>query len=368
MVVLNGRDDAARRELEMNGNHELDSAIAPHLRVPRSNTARLRSMGYRPDFDSFTSRLASSVEQVTIAYFGAQSVDGDNPAALASIQDLGRSMTLANGPIHSDRALWVDDWGFTNRFIVAYWTDGYAFDEWFAVDGAAWTAETHFMDGVGFFTEVVRPTVDRLETIFTSNAHPEGLANLAESMSEPFIEAGYWGSMRDRLPITQTDPVAGAGTPSGTSSGARVVIAPQHNLALIRSGQDFSETAGPERAFFLEEIEPTLRAGMDFLRDEGRSFGCYANRYMDVVDENEEFVEKRFAVSLWSDLSGLELWAKSHPTHSKIFASAMRHMAEFGSTAELHLYHEVMVVERQHQWFEYLNCHDKTGLLGVDAT
>jgi aldoxime dehydratase len=107
---------------------------------------------------------------------------------------------------------------------------------------------------------------------------------------------------------------------------------------------------------------------MDFLRDEGRSFGCYANRYMDVVDENEEFVEKRFAVSLWSDLSGLELWAKSHPTHAKIFASAMRHMAEFGSTAELHLYHEVMVVERQHQWFEYLNCHDKTGLLGVDAT
>ena len=41
----------------------------------------------------------------------------------------------------------------------------------------------------------------------------------------------------------------------------------------------------------------------------------------------------------------------------------MRHMAKFGATADLRLYHEVMVVERDHQRFEYLNCHEGTGLL-----
>jgi aldoxime dehydratase len=36
---------------------------------------------------------------------------------------------------------------------------------------------------------------------------------------------------------------------------------------------------------YLDEVEPVLRAGMDFLRDEGRTIGCYANRYMRVIDD-----------------------------------------------------------------------------------
>ena len=35
---------------------------------------------------------------------------------------------------------------------------------------------------------------------------------------------------------------------------------------------------------YLRDVEPVLRAGMDFLRDEGLKIGCYANRYMPVVD------------------------------------------------------------------------------------
>ena len=349
----------------MDATRKLESAIAADLRVTRTNPARCRSESYRPEFDSFTVRLASSVEQLTIAYFGAQSAERGNPAAAAAIGELNAAMTELHGPIHRDRAIWVDDFGFTNRFLVAYWTEQTDFDNWFRRRGAAWTADQHLVEGVGFFAEIVRPTVDRLETIFTSPSHPEGVANLAETMSGPIVESGYWGAMRDRLPITQTDPVSGSGVPKGISSGARVVIAGQDNLALIRSGQDYSETTGPERDFFLNEIEPTLRAGMDFLRDNGRAIGCFANRYLDVVDEQERFIEKRSAISLWNDLASLEGWAKSHPTHATIFRAAMRHMAKFGSTAALRLYHEVAVVERGHQWFEYLNCHAGTGLLRV---
>jgi aldoxime dehydratase len=352
----------------MDATRRLDSAIAPDRRVTRTNAARRRSETYRPEFDSFTVRLARSVEQLTIAYFGAQSSERGNVAAVAAIGELNAAMTEVHGPIHRDRAIWVDDRGFTNRFLVAYWIEQTDFDDWFRARGAAWTAGQHLVDGVGFFAEIVRPTVDRLETIFTSPSHPEGVSNLAETMSEPIVESGYWGAMRDRLPITQTDPVGGSGVPTGSSSGARVVIAPQNNLALIRSGQDYSETVGPERDFFLNEIEPTLRAGMDFLRDDGRAIGCFTNRYMDVVDEQEGLVEKRFAMSLWNDLASLEEWAKSHPTHAKIFQAAMRHMTKFGATADLHLYHEVMVVERGHQWFEYLNCHEGTGLLRLGVT
>lgn len=29
---------------------------------------------------------------------------------------------------------------------------------------------------------------------------------------------------------------------------------------------------------YLQDVEPVLREGMEFLRDQGNSIGCYANR------------------------------------------------------------------------------------------
>lgn len=49
------------------------------------------------------------------------------------------------------------------------------------------------------------------------------------------------------------------------------------NIALIRSGQDWKDAESEERSLYLEEILPTLQQGMDFLRDNGESVGCYSN-------------------------------------------------------------------------------------------
>jgi aldoxime dehydratase len=338
----------------------IDSAIAPHLRRTRTNPRRMRSADYRPEFESFTSRLAESVTSLTIGYFGVQSLDsGETSGAADELEEL---LDRECGPVRRDRARFVDQLGYATRIVIAYWDVPGDFEKWYGDDGFLWTSPDRLRDGVGFFTEVVRPTVDRLETIFTSPSKREGLADLADAM-EPFVEHGYWGSMRDRLPITQIDPVVADGKPEIVAAGKLTVIQPQENLCLIRSGQDFSETTGGERAFYLDEIEPTLRAGMDFLRDDGLSVGCFANRYLDVIDESGRFLDKRFAMSWWNDMSDLEGWSKSHPTHARIFEAAMRHMTEFGTAAKLHLYHEVVVVDRDQQIFEYLNCHHLTGLL-----
>ena len=39
---------------------------------------------------------------------------------------------------------------------------------------------------------------------------------------------------------------------------------------------------------YLDDVEPVLREGMDFLRDDGRSIGCFANRYMTVLDRRRQ--------------------------------------------------------------------------------
>jgi aldoxime dehydratase len=338
----------------------LESGVAPHLRRARTNPAQMRSADYVPEFESFTGRLAEKITALTIAYFGVQSVDSD--AARSAAHELDHLVDVDGGPVHHDRARFTDQLGYSTYIVICYWDDQSRFDAWYEDHGCEWTSTDHSTAGLGFFTEIVRPSVDRLETIFTSQTRREGLATLANSM-EPFVEHGYWGSMRDRLPITQVDPVKGEGRPRAAENGGLRVVVPQGNMCLIRSGQDYRETTGAERTFFLEDIEPSLRAGMDFLRDDGLAVGCFSNRYMDVIDDEDRFVEKRFAMSWWNDLADLETWSKSHPTHARIFDSAMRHITEFGAEADLHLYHEVVVADRAQQLFEYLDCHDLTGLL-----
>ncbi len=108
---------------------------------------------------------------------------------------------------------------------------------------------------------------------------------------------------------------------------------------------------------------PILRAGMDFLRDEGVAIGCFANRYMTIVDRDGKPTEKSYGMSWWKSLAALERWSESHPTHVRIFGAAMQYLSKLGPAAKLRLYHEVTVAKAADQFFEYRNCHGKTGML-----
>ncbi len=68
-------------------------------------------------------------------------------------------------------------------------------------------------------------------------------------------------------------------------------------------------------------------------------------------------------MSWWKSLAALERWAESHPTHVAIFGAAMKVLSTLGPAAKLKLYHEVTVLRADEQRFEYLNCHEGTGLL-----
>jgi aldoxime dehydratase len=182
-------------------------------------------------------------------------------------------------------------------------------------------------------------------------------------MSGLVQEHAYWGGARDRIPLSQTDALAPAGMPRVVVDGARRRVVPQHNLCLIRSGQDWADTEAGERHMYEHDVEPVLRAGMDFLRDDGLAIGCYANRYMRVIDADGTPIEKSFGMGWWKSLADLEKWAESHPTHVAIFGAAMKYLLALGPAARLRLYHEVTVAAADEQFFEYLNCHDRTGML-----
>ena len=334
----------------------MESAIPSHLQTARSRHRRVPD-DYAPPYPSFVARHKPAVSRVIMAYFGVQYRGEPTSAATDALAQIAARFAAANGPSHWDRAEYVDQAGFTNVVSVAYWDDAARFDTWFSPAREAWTGAAAAGTGVGRFIEVLRPHVERYETLFSSLGRPEGVAVLAEAMSGEVQEHAYWGGMRDRIPLSQTSEMAPGGEPHAIRDGARIRIVAPDNLCLIRSGQDWSDTEASERKMYIEDVEPVLREGMDFLRDEGLRIGCYANRYMRIVDANGRPTEKSYGQSWWKSLAALERWAESHPTHVRIFGAAMKYLSTLGPNARLRLYHEVTVAAADEQFFEYLDCH-----------
>jgi aldoxime dehydratase len=337
----------------------LESAIPSHLRCPRSRQRRVPD-DYVPPYPSFVARHASSVTRVVMAYFGIQ-YGSDVGAAEPALAHITQAFAAADGPGHWDRARWTDATGAGSLVCAAYWDDTARFDAWFSVHGAAWTRTAR--PGVGTFTEVLRPSVERYETLFSAPDQAEGIAALAHGMSEAVMEHAYWGGARDRIPASQTDAMQPRGAPTVLRDAARVTVKAHDHLCLIRSGQDWGDTDADERVMYVGDVEPTLRAGMDFLRDDGLAIGCIANRYMVVEDAAGRPTDKSYGMSWWKSLAALERWAESHPSHVAIFGAAMKYLSALGPTAKLKFYHEVTVALADEQFFEYLNCSEGTGLL-----
>jgi aldoxime dehydratase len=341
----------------------MESAIPPHLRTERSRHRRVPD-DYSPPYPSFVARFKPAVSHVVMAYFGVQYRHEAPIAAAEALSRIAERFAAVRGPAHWDRAAYHDQAGFSNVVSIGYWDDVARFDAWFEAAREGWTGSAAAR-GVGTFIEVLRPRVERYETLFSSLGRPEGVAVIAADMSGEVQEHAYWGGMRDRIPLSQTSEMAPGGKPSLVRDGARQRVIAHDNVCLIRSGQDWSDTEANERKMYLDDVEPVLREGMDFLRDEGLAIGCYANRYMRVVGSDGTPIEKSYGQSWWRSLAALERWAESHPTHVKIFGAAMKYLSTLGPSARLRLYHEVTVAAADEQLFEYLNCHPATGMLAA---
>ncbi|ORY04977.1 aldoxime dehydratase [Clohesyomyces aquaticus] len=270
----------------------------------------------------------------------------------------------------------VDKRGAFNIAVLAYWPNKESHASWEAGSGfgAWWESPEREAEGHGWFYEVLRPTVDRFETIFSNYEHPEGAANMQEKISEEIAEHGYWGSMRDRLAVAQNDKLEGQNwesaderspEDSGGNKPKRVSVPGKKNLCVIRSGQDWSDTLPEERKLYLETMHPVLIQGMNFLRDEGRKIGCYDMNLWDVVDSKtyDTNRERTFGLGYFDDLVSLEYWSKSHKTHVDIFGGFLVYAKKLDNVISLRLFHEVYVLQAGQQSFEYIGCHAKTGML-----
>lgn len=347
----------------------MESAIADHLKCPRTRHRRVED-DYTPPYPVWSARAPVAVKQVVMGYFGVQSRGAAlQGRACAALMKIARDFALPDGPGHHDLAHYVDADGFDNMVAIAYWHDAAAYARWCATPevDAWWRSEERLSEGLGYFREIASPRVEHFETMFNTPDRFEGVGVVMGELSGELQEHGYWGSMRDRIALSQTDAMAPSGTRAviaGTPApGQRVRVAGHENIAMIRSGQEWTETTGQERTLYLDDMEPVLREGMDFLRDQGLGIGCYSNRYMHHLDAQGAPLQKSFGLSYWRSLADMERWAESHPTHVAIFGSFMRYVQALNFQLQLRVYHEVSVLKADEQSYEYINCHARSGLM-----
>lgn len=346
----------------------MESAIPQHLQKNRTCPKNLVDSNYLPPFPAWTTRFDTTSDQFTVVYFGIQSkqlIDYEKNRLVTQYFE------GENQPNYWVPAIFVDAQNYHHLVITAYWSIQSSFDEWYTHSSFKewWQDIDRESESDGYFLEIYYPKITEFETIFSNAKTKEGIAHLSHGMSDEIQEHAYYGSMRDRLPKAQyeelnADQKNTISSMQLTNDSKRVIIKGQHNLSIIRSGQDWEETKDHERTLYLKEVEPILHQGMDFLAKDGRQEGCLSCRYMTVIDlKTGEKLNKTFGLAHFCDLKHLERWAKSHPTHVKIFGSFMKYVKDMNFDIQLKLFHEVMSLPSKSQYFEYISCHPKTGLL-----
>lgn len=340
----------------------LEPAIPEHLREKRTQPLK-GEKGFQPKNVSYSARFNPEVTDLAICYFGVQSLpDVGTDDVVEKIRSCVGNKS--SGCKFIDQASFIDHRGYNTVILAAYWRDKAEFKAWTQSQPEGWWYDDLSEGGpIGVFCEAYTPDVKDLETSF-SHKVPEGVAHLADKFSGPTDSHEYWGSAHDRIPRGQTEDLTPEGKPRRVDLGSGLIrVLPHCNLAFIRSGQDWGDTEGKERKYYLSGIKPALDKGMKEIETEGLSMGCYFNR---VLWLNCGSGEKTYSLSAWHSMAELLKWARDNKNHKAIFASrTSEYKKALGDkeNSDIKLYHEVLVVGMEDQEFLYFNCHEDTGML-----
>jgi hypothetical protein len=334
---------------------------------------------HRPPVPRWTLSLPDNVGEVFTTYIGVQKHHDDEAAIEAksqAISSVQRWLSASDGPTSFESFTMIDGNDASDSTIwVCYWTDSAKLQrsrETFSLLSIHSSLSREGQIAIGLWQESFTTAVSRLETNYSGLDYLPGLAGLPEASTEEHSLTAYWGAARDRIPDSAADLFARAvdmqhpeSPPKGL--GERLFGTSPANMVHIRSGQ-FWETCEEEEAESYEQnLEPTLRAGLRFLNDFPEKTGAMGVRYLrnaDVSAGSGGYERKETCgAGFFANLEDLESWAKSHPSHLKIYRGALDHYKTFGSTRLFRTWHEVSVIRKGDANVEYINCTPGTEVI-----
>ena len=329
--------------------------------------------GFVPAVQRYSAHFDDGPHDLVVLTLGAQArpESGETPNLLdeytATIADL---VSHSTGPMTVDHARFVDEAGYLNHVVMAYWSARDRFTSWWSSPPVQdwWTHPDRCSGQLGYYAEPAPVRTDALETVLFRE-YVAGLAGCPVSTVAKTGESGYWGAARDRIPRSSVDRfecpanAAAAGDVPHATEGRLVRVLPNQNHCLIRSGVSWAACGPTQLASYQDNVLPKLNAGMDFLRTSPMESGCWSLRQVQVVDRYGRPTPESWVGAHFLSLDHLEAWAHNHPTHLAIYGQAQKERVKYQEGLELRTYHEVYIIEEPMP-FEYQNCHPATGGLG----
>ncbi|WP_093299969.1 phenylacetaldoxime dehydratase family protein [Variovorax sp. NFACC27] len=299
-------------------------------------------------------------------------VESSGADASALLERVINTFAGAVGPASLGRGIATGPGGERSDIFYAYWNSPAHYAAWLTTPQVAslWAADALLEGPLGLWRESMVIPVERNETNYSNDAAYDGMAQIDKQMRKTDVH-GYWGSARERIPASARDTMPSAAPdfmrrpPAATETrGRRVRITLPGNTCVIRSFQDWSQAQAAEVDWYLGNVEPVLRIGLDYLNDNRTEARCYGMRYIREYDMSGAVdLNRTSTFGYFESLQTLERWTHTHPTHLNIFQAAISMVQRFQGEVAVKLGHEVSVLPEGMLSAEYINCARSTGFL-----
>lgn len=326
--------------------------------------------GFVPQVQRWSFQLPPDCMQMRVGFLAVQGLDDAALERSAFFRWAKDALSHVAGPTTFDHARFTDTQGLRNHVIAAYWIDDGRFERWRADEALQswWTSKERLQNETGVWREVLRVPRERQESIYWRD-YPAGLMSSEDVSVYPTPYCGYYGAMRDRIPLAAHDPLDAQADAtlvenSGrTGYGERWRITPPHNLAVIRSANTWGHMDEEQLADYEANLKKPLAHGMAYLRESPLPTGCASLRMQSKFDTHGRALPEEHALGHFLSLRHMEKWAENHATHAAIFKAAISRYKRYGKDNQLRTWHEVYVLPAGDQLFEYIHCGPETGLL-----
>lgn len=339
-----------------------------------AHTATMQCPAHRTaeDYGGSAGREAD-IRHIVFAQFGVQGRSrGQGLPFLASLRQL---FALGDGPQVVERCHHTDVAGYHEDILMAYWLDHDRFRAWIEADEVSRWWQALPLDGeLGYWRELLSPDADRFGFLGFGLSGKRRFGCTHAAASKPSENWGYWGGYRDRFAASATDrfePEAGAGLrpiAGRVSRGRRVRIEAPGNLCFVREGADVSAISDAREQLGWEtRVKPVFEKFIAYLRDNPTLSGAVCLR--DTMEQDLESgadLAKHNALIYFTSLRHMERAARTQPSHLALYNTYMDMLEELGAAAvdpAMIAWAEAHILRPGSGEFEYLNCHEGTGLI-----
>ena len=165
--------------------------------------------GFEPVVQRWSAGFANKCETLCVAFHGIQGRDAESVYASPFFPWIEAAVGLPCGPTVHDHAWFIDQNGLYTHIVAAYWLDQGRRDDWLADPHlkAWWTDAARLAEPNGYFRESLTVPVERQETLYWKD-YPAALSRSPEVAVYPTPYCGYYGAMRDRIPLAAVDALA----------------------------------------------------------------------------------------------------------------------------------------------------------------